>query len=297
VTVQGLITYLIIGTFIGVILMYVRYRYKIYAKTSEFRQPDREFPYQWRNILQDKVDFYKRLKPNEKRLFERKVHVFLLNVRIVGMQTEVTHDDRILIAAGAVIPVFRFKNWHYRGLKEVLLYPDKFQIPTTDKYANGLVGWGEMEGRMMLSRKALHHGFADLTDGKNVAVHEFLHLFDKADGEVDGVLGNVMRENDIGPWLFLIQSKMHEINLGDSDIREYGGVNEAEFLAVVGEYFFEKPGEMREEHPALYNALDSFFNPPKELIEKFKYTSKYDKCPCGSGKRFGDCCMKNMAEY
>lgn len=284
------------GIIAGLIFVYFRKNFRL-ADSSDFREPNRDFPYQWREILKNQVDFYKKLNPSEKQLFEYKVHVFLLNVRIVGMQTEVTHEDRVLIAAGAVIPVFRFKNWHYRSLREVHLYPDKFQIPTTDKYANGLVGWGEMEGRMMLSRKAIIHGFADITDGKNVAVHEFLHLLDKRDGQIDGVLENVMSKNDIEPWLYIIESKMNQINLGDSDIREYGGVNEAEFLAVVGEYFFEKPEEMKSEHPGLYNALDSFFNPPKELIEKFKYTSKYDKCPCGSGKKYGDCCMKNTEVY
>lgn len=230
-------------------------------------------------------------------MFEYKVHVFLLNVRIIGMQTQVTHEDRILVAASAIIPIFRFKNWQYKGLSEVHIYPDKFEIPTTGKMANGLVGWGAMEGKMMLSKKALHHCFQDGTDGKNVAIHEFIHLFDMADGKVDSVLGNVMNEDDIEPWLYIMQLKMNEINAGKSDIRPYGGVNQAEFLAVVGEYFFEKPEQMKTEHPALYNALDSFFNPPKELVDKFKYTSKYDPCPCGSKKRFEYCCMKNSSVY
>jgi len=149
----------------------------------------------------------------------------------------------------------------------------------------------------MLSKKALHQGFENSRDGKNVGIHEFIHLFDKSDGKIDGVLKNIMGESNIEPWLYIMQSKMKEINVGDSDIREYGGTNEAEFLAVVGEYFFEKPDQMKADHPGLYNALNSFFNPLQELKEKFKYTNKYDKCPCGSGKRFGQCCMKNSSSY
>lgn len=285
-----------IGLVVGGVLVYFRYFVQD-DETYGLRQPDREFPKEWRQILRDRVEFYSRLKTEEKKLFEHKVHIFLLNVRIVGMQTEVSHDDRVLIASGAIIPVFRFKNWYYKMLKEVHLYPDKFNIPTTDKMANGLVGWGAMEGRMMLSKKALHHGFDDPKDGKNVAIHEFLHLFDMADGKMDGVLSSIMSKNDIEPWLYIMQSKVNEIYLGDSDIREYGGVNEAEFLAVVGEYFFENPEGMKVEHPGLYSALDSFFNPPKELIDRYKYTSSYDKCPCGSGKKYGECCMKNSYEY
>ncbi|MCB9223577.1 MAG: zinc-dependent peptidase [Crocinitomicaceae bacterium] len=292
---QQLIILIVAGIMLGIVFVYFKSKYgKI---SSPLRKPDRDFPYQWRSILEQKVEFYKKLNREERKLFEYKVHVFLLNVRIVGIQTQVSHDDQVLIAASAIIPIFRFKQWHYSGLREVHLHPDKFPIPNSDHMAHGLVGWGEMHGKVMLSRKALHHGFEDHTDGKNVGIHEFLHLLDKGDGEVDGVLETLMKENDIEPWLYLIKTKMDEINLGDSDIREYGGVNEAEFLAVVGEYFFEKPDAMKTEHPALYNALDSFFNPPKELIEQYKYTSKYDPCPCGSGKKYDDCCLKNSESY
>jgi len=289
---------IIVGTLGGFVLVFYKLRYGKYVESaSSLRKPDRDFPYQWKNILEDKVGFFKKLNAEEKKLFEYKIHVFLLNVRIIGMQTDVSHEDRVLIAAGAIIPVFKFRQWYYRGLIEVHLYPDKFQVPNSDKMANGLVGWGAMEGKMMLSKKALHHGFDDPTDGKNIAIHEFVHLFDKADGEVDSVLESVMDEDDIEPWLYIIQSKMNEINEGKSDIRPYGGVNQSEFLAVVSEYFFEKPEQMKTEHPGLYNAMDSFFNPPKELLEKFKYTSNYDKCPCGSGKRYEKCCMKNSNVY
>lgn len=289
----------LIGVIIGVAVGLILYFFKRFFKdvdNSPFRKPDREFPWQWRKILEQKVGFYKRLRHKERKLFEYKVHVFLLNVRILGIQTEVSHEDRVLIAASAIIPIFRFKHWHYMGLKEVHLYLDKFLIHNSDAFANGLVGWGEMDGKMMLSKKALHKGYVTEEDGKNVGIHEFIHLLDKSDGDVDGILKGVMEDVDITPWLYIIQSKINEISLGDSDIREYGGVNEAEFLAVVGEYFVENPEKMKAEHPALYNALDSFFNPPKKN-DNSKYTSDYEKCPCGSGKEYVECCKKNSQYY
>ncbi len=289
------IIYSLIGGAIGLVIAF--FKFKTRGSISPYREPDREFPREWRSILETKIEFYKKLERGERKLFEYKVHVFLLNVRIIGLQTEVTHEDRILIGASAVIPIFRFKNWHYRELYEIQLYPDKFRIPTTDKLANGLVGWGAMEGKMLLSKKALRHGFEDNTDGKNVAIHEFIHLFDKADGDIDGLLETIIRENDIEPWLYLVHSKMEEIRSGKSTLRPYGGTNQAEFLAVVGEYFFEKPEQMKSEQPDLYAALNSFFNPPQALLNKFKHVGSYDDCPCGSRKRFGKCCSKNSQVY
>ena len=106
-----------------------------------------------------------------------------------------TDLDRILIAAGAVIPILRLEKWHYLKLERVVVFPDKFQIPETDKMARGLVGWGEMEGQMWLSRKAIYQGFHDDND-ENVVIHEFIQWITKM---ADGVLEELMAEEDIFP--------------------------------------------------------------------------------------------------
>ena len=212
----------ILGALIGMVIGY--YKLKNSKQGSHIRQPGRSFPREWRELLEERIEFYNRLSRVKKTEFEKRVHIFLLNVQIVGVGTEVTHLDRILVASGAIIPIFGFKNWHYSNLVEVQIYPDKFPIPETDKMANGLVGWGAMEGKMLLSRKALQHGFYDQTDQKNIAIHEFVHILDKQDGQMDGVLDKVMNEIDIMPWLHIIHQKINEINEGQSTIRNYGDI-------------------------------------------------------------------------
>ena len=258
---KSALLFILIGVFVGLLLVFFK-RKGTHQKHS-MRVPDRDFPYQWRRILEDKIGFYQRLSRSEKLHFETKTHIFLLNVHIVGVNTEINDVDRILVAASAIIPIFGFPNWHYMNLKEVEIYPTKFPIPESNKMAKGLTGWGAMEGKMMLSKKALHEGYYDENDQINVAIHEFIHMLDKQDGTVDGVLDKVMKEIDVLPWLHLIHQKMEEIERGDSTIRDYGKTNKKEFLAVVGEFFFESPDKMKVEHPALYSALDSIFNPTK----------------------------------
>ncbi|MFT4602268.1 MAG: Mlc titration factor MtfA (ptsG expression regulator) [Arenicella sp.] len=289
------IIYILVGLAIGALFVFVKKAIRNSKVDTGIRTPDRAFPYQWKKILEERIEFYKGLNREERVMFEKKTHVFLLNVRIIGLETEISDLDRILIASSAVIPALRLPNWHYGRLKEVHLHPDKFPIKGTDKMARGLVGWGAMEGVLKLSKKALHEGYANQKDQRNVAIHEFIHIIDMQDGEVDGILEMAMAETDIHPWLHLVQEKMGQINAGDSTIREYGGVNRVEFLAVTGEFFFENPEKMRDEHPALYSALDSIFNP--KVNEKFKYARKYDPCPCGSGKKFSKCCSKNIVDY
>jgi Mlc titration factor MtfA (ptsG expression regulator) len=52
---------------------------------------------------------------------------------------------------------------------------------------------------------------------------------------------------------------MHRIEKGHSDINPYALTNEAEFLAVASEYFFEKPDEFKTRHPELYGQLSNIF--------------------------------------
>lgn len=251
------VLFIMIGAAIAVLIGYSRLKTK---NQTYKREPKRNFPKEWRRLLREHIEFYNKLNTAKKTEFEKRVHVFLLNVQIVGVDTEVTHLDRILVASGAVIPIFGFSNWHYVNLQEVQIHPDKFSVPGMKEKAKGLVGWGAMEGKMMLSRKALRHGFQDQEDQINVAIHEFVHILDKQDGTIDGALNKVMDDINIMPWLHVINLKMDEIRKSDSTIRNYGATNNAEFLAVVSEFFFESPEKLKAEHPALYMALDNFFN-------------------------------------
>lgn len=190
---------------------------------------------------------------------------FLSEVYIDSVQVELEELDTILIAASAVIPVFGFKEWHYSSLSGILLYPDNFNedFEFSEKEGSrviaGIVGTGRLEKQMIISKKALHAGFDNNSDKNNTAIHEFVHLIDKMDGVTDGIPERLMEHPNTIPWLKLIHKEMEAINNNHSDIRKYGGTNEAEFFAVASEYFFEKPSQMRKKHPELYKMLAQCF--------------------------------------
>jgi Mlc titration factor MtfA (ptsG expression regulator) len=48
------------------------------------------------------------------------------------------------------------------------------------------------------------------------------------------------------------------------DINIYGATNTAEFFAVVSEYFFERPNELKTHHPELYALLEQMFHPTQK---------------------------------
>ena len=97
-------------------------------------------------------------------------------------------------------------------------------------------------------------------DLHNTGIHEFVHLIDKVDGVTDGVPERLIEHRYVMPWLKRIHKEMEAINIDQSDIRRYGGTNEAEFFAVASEYFFENPERMKKKHPELYRMLQQCFH-------------------------------------
>ena len=81
-----------------------------------------------------------------------------------------------------------------------------------------------------------------------------------SDGEIDGVPETLLNRQYIKPWLQLMQQKIKDIYDENSDINPYGATNEAEFFAVVSEYFFERPELLKENHPELYDMLEKIFS-------------------------------------
>lgn len=222
-----------------------------------------------------------------------------MNCRITGIHTEIDDTDRVLVAASAIIPVFEFPNWKYTNLFEVLLYPnsfnDKFETQAEDARILGMVGTGYMEGKMILSKPALLHGFSNESDKKNTAIHEFVHLIDKMDGKIDGLPSILMEKQYSIPWLDLISKKIEEIYEEKSDINPYGATNKAEFFAVISEYFFERPKLLANAHPELYQLLEEIFNQnmsERKLLRAKQSISRNSPCPCGSGLKFKKCCGK-----
>ena len=277
----------------------------IVAMRSRKQQPPREvtFPPSWRPILLQKVSFYHHLDEAGRQRFELDILRFLDKVRIEGVGVTVDLTDRLLVASSAVIPVFGFPEWDYTFLDVVLLYPGAFdqQYQVDNKsgeYITGMVGTGgPMEGKMILSKPSLHRGFDNQSDRKNVGIHEFIHLLDKEDGAIDGIPTVLNKHAFALPWLELIREKTQEIVRGKNEIDTYGATNQTEFLAVAGEYFFERPHLLQKNHPDLYDLLAKAFNQDAALVLKAQIPvrtklGRNSPCPCGSGKKYKECCLQ-----
>ena len=259
-------------------VLYAFYRYATADSRLRAAALAQPFPAAWRQILRERVAFYLTLSEADKARFEQRTQVFLASTRITGVQTEVDDLTRLLVAASALIPVFGFPNWEYRNLGEVLIMPDAWQLdsnPTQE--VRPLQGnlLGSVQGfqnqhYMRLSKASLEQGFRDAADRQNVGIHEFAHLLDEADGVIDGLPKAALPPALLRPWAAVMQREIAAIQTGKSEINPYATTNDAEFFAVVTEYFFEKPEKLQEHHPELYELLmQAFQQNPKSRFLRF----------------------------
>ncbi|MBA3829326.1 MAG: zinc-dependent peptidase [Taibaiella sp.] len=217
-----------------------------------------------KKILSEYVAFYRMLGEDDKLEFEDRIRDFLARTAITGIDIRISDTDRILVAASAIIPIFSFPGWRYNNISEVLLYQGAFdknyQVKGARRNILGMVGNGAMQGQMILSQPSLVQGFANAEDGRNTAIHEFAHLIDKADGAVDGVPEYLLAQPNIKPWITHMHDTIEKMKRKDySDIDPYGATSEAEFFAVVSEYFFERPDKLQSNHPELYTLMEKMF--------------------------------------
>lgn len=252
----------------------------------------------WSSFLNDKVAFYRTLSNEDKRIFEERARLFLETTSVEAGQIEVTDEDKLLVAASAVIPVWGFPEWHYFNVQKVFLLPasfnERFECGQPDSLITGMVGTGPMAGKLALSQPALHQGFSNTKDKHNVGIHEFVHLVDMADGDCDGFPERLKKFAYSIPWFELVEQKISGIENNDSNIRDYGATNKAEFLAVASEYFFERPKMMKQKHPKLYQVLSDFYRQDVMRIAEDIKPKRRGPCPCGSGKRYKNCCLRNL---
>ena len=248
-----------------VLLPYLRKRNR---RARQLRQP---FPEAWRTILQNDVLFYHDLDADHQRLFEQRVQRFLTTKNIEAIDTEMDDAIRVMVASSAVIPTFAFPEYNYPDVHTVLIYPNSFdeQFQTQrfeghQEFISGMVGNRFMNGTVILSKPDLVKAFDGHLHEENVGIHEFVHLLDKEDGVIDGVPQLLLEHRYVGPWLHEIKHEMDRIHAGKSDINPYALTNNAEFLAVVSEYFFSNPSKFKAKHPDLYAFLADIYNTTSE---------------------------------
>lgn len=230
-----------------------------------------------RGILEESVWFYGFLGEMERECFDGLLRIFIEEKRFeaCGGMERINKEMRLIIAAQACLLVFgraMKEGWRaltpYDRLDSILIYPTAFIARRAGEHLEDgedsvLLGESWSTGSLILAWDSVMKGLHNHEDGYNVVIHEFAHQLDQteiADGVPDLDSGH-----ELAHWARAFapayERLVDEVNDGrtNTTIDDYGATNAAEFFAVSVETFFEKPRQLREDEPELYEQLKRYF--------------------------------------
>ncbi len=223
-------------------------------------------------IIERNVPYYHRLEPDMRRRLQGLVQVFLDEKSFEGCGgIEISDEIRLTVAAHACILLLGRDAGLFPKLRTILVYPDNYVAPVSDRGPGGVVTEGIQArsgeswsfGNVVLSWRDVLLCSSPNRTGRNVVLHEFAHQLDSESGSNEGA-PVLPRPEMYADWARVLgreyQSLIAAAEWGLPTLLDpYGATSPAEFFAVATECFFEKPVEMSLMHPELYDQLRLFY--------------------------------------
>ncbi|HUH42461.1 MAG TPA: M90 family metallopeptidase [Sulfurimonas sp.] len=250
-------------------------------RKQERLQKIRKMPFKEEHrVYLRKTPHYKNLSAEDKEKIERSILLFVHTKDFIGISLNVTAEMKVIIAFYACLLILHIDTQScYESLKSIIIYSqpvaiskiqnnggifshEQFFIEGQSSHDTVVIIWDEARNEAYQLRQS------------NVIIHEFTHIIDFMDGEIDGVPPIEMSKYN--EWSRVLNSefdKLNEValknrNLGKYELLgAYASTNEAEFFAVATERFFGSPESLKENFAELYHELENFYKiDPLKLI-------------------------------
>jgi hypothetical protein len=233
----------------------------------------RPFPSDWRGYVDRNIPLFARLGATEQAEVLGHAHVLLAEKSFEGCGgLALTDEIRVTIAVQAARLLINRDDDYFPTVTSVLVYPAAVAHETTEHLGGGIVEEAEIAaaglatghlGAIVLAWDSVTRGLSEPGDAHDVVLHEFAHELDYQDRTFDGTPLLATRAA-YSAWGRAMQAEFeaHQSAVADgapTAIDAYGAKNPAEFFAVLTEHFFERPVELRDRHPSLYQVLREFY--------------------------------------
>jgi Mlc titration factor MtfA (ptsG expression regulator) len=210
-------------------------------------------------ILKSQFAFYNTLSKKHKKQFRHRVATFINDKEFVGREgTEITIEMQTLVAAIGCMLSFGRKKYLYGILDTVIIFPKEFYSAVNDAYHKG--EFNPRGKTLVLSWKHFKEGYQIDNDNYNLGLHEFMHAM-----HLEAKVGM-----DLDASRFMRHFQLIMRQLGDEELkktldntkffRAYAFTNQYEFMAVLTEYFFESPKELKQHFPVVYDHVNKALN-------------------------------------
>ncbi|MCW9706913.1 zinc-dependent peptidase [Fodinibius salsisoli] len=234
----------------------------------------RPFPDDWESILYQNVPYVQHLPAKMQTKLKGLITVFLKEKTYEGCAgLELTDEIRVTIAAQACILMLGVDDlsYFYDELRSILVYPESYVVKIKNRHDSFFVQEGFQKrhgeawshGNVVLAWDEVKKGASDIHDGQNLVFHEFAHQLDYEYGATNQV-EDQYEDSQFLSWARVVGNEYKKLLTAlhknqQTLIDSYGATNLAEFFAVITECFFEKPRQLKNEHPALYEQLKEFY--------------------------------------
>ncbi|MHC4434668.1 MAG: M90 family metallopeptidase [Planctomycetota bacterium] len=254
----------------GLLAAFLIYRY-LSRRTKRKRLMAAPFPEEWKEIVQKSVPLYNHLPEKLRDQLGGLVNVFLAEKDFEGCGgLEITDEIRVTIAAQACMLLLNRKTTQFRKLRTILVYPHTYAAPASSSEGGITIegrsvrlGESWQNGPVVLAWDSVTGGTSNISDARNVVLHEFAHQLDQEDGAADGAPTLEHRSRYVA-WARVLGAEYQNLQRKKkkhrrSVLNKYGATNPAEFFAVATETFFEKAKQMKKRHPELYEELREYY--------------------------------------
>jgi len=227
--------------------------------------------------LVESLPLYQALSKEDQTELLQKMSVFLSEKTFVPCNDAVIDDLlRMMIASGACLLLLHRQTEFYPEVDDILIYPSTFKNCRREVLEGGfvkeeetaLLGEAAKWGTVILAADQVRKDAFNITDGRNVVLHEFAHQLDGESGQFNGA-PVLDKKTQVPSWSVdftkAFRALQHHEGGPATAIDSYGGTNPAEFFAVATECFFERPLAMKEQYPAVYADLKSYYHQDPSL--------------------------------
>ena len=213
-----------------------------------------------------------RLNKTERHRLRKLASLFLHRKEIVAANGfKLNTTMRALIAAEASLLILNLGLDWYDGWSEIIIYPDAFIATHIERDEAGVVhqvnrglsgeAWGR--GPVILSWSDIDPlTRSHRRKGSNVVLHEFAHKLDFLDGSANGIPSihpGITQQEWAKDFTRAFADLRHHSHHPATGIDSYATTSPAEFFAVMTELFFEDPGLLQKNYPAIYDEMCRFY--------------------------------------
>lgn len=230
------------------------------------------FPETWEPLLNSHCRQFATLSAEEQQRLRNDARILVSEKHWEGCNgLMITEEIQVTIAAHAALMSLGFPESPFDRLLSILIYPDTFVAKRNTRMSAGAwlesdeprLGEAWYQGPVILTWREIREQCVDSPSGRNVIIHEFAHLLDMEDRDVNGVPA-LPDERQYQTWLEVTEAEFDRLQrqtrLGRRTlIDSYGATSPAEFFAVSSETFFEQPDRMQAELPRLYDVLKAYY--------------------------------------